>query len=145
MQFSKSKQPFTFLCFSLLILIIIAGCHYSKTVVNNPDFGINESTIYSNHKELTNFKSAELTGTSKITGSEDTASELELRLINYPNAPTDDSSVTRSCKGIARVLKHSLKNPNQFNNFTILFVIKEEGDIATKTTYKGHVFNASEL
>jgi hypothetical protein len=48
-------------------------------------------------------------------------------------------------KLIASDLKKSLKNPNQYNTYKVLFVKKQTDGGVTQRTWRGNVFKAGEL
>jgi hypothetical protein len=81
----------------------------------------------------------EVTSNGKVT------TELTVNLINPKNLPSDSSERNRIAEEVAIILKQSLKDPNSFNFYKILFVHRTIEGAVTKDNYTGQIYKSETL
>jgi hypothetical protein len=86
-----------------------------------------------------NFNGKEVTTNKKAT------SELEISVTNCESVPKEDEKMVALAKIIAKEIKQSLKDSNEYDTYKVLFVTKTESGSVTKRNWVGQLFNSSEL
>jgi hypothetical protein len=81
----------------------------------------------------------------EITTNGKSSSELEISIINGKNIPADDTEMKALGKTIATDIKKSLKDQNEYNEYTVLFVTQVKDGVETKRTWRGNNFKSEEL
>jgi len=123
------------ICFAILL-----GCTYTQTF--QPQFNDNQTAIVDSINAKYSFEN--ING-KKTSGSGGNHSTLTVKFINGKNIPTNDDSVTVITKALALQIKKTLKDPQQFDSYTILFVTRTvDGSTTTEKNF-GHEFKATEL
>jgi len=125
------------ICFAILL-----GCTYTQTF--QPQFNDNQTAIVDSINAKYSFENINVDG-KKTSGSGGNHSTLTVKFINGKNIPTNDDSVTVITKALALQIKKTLKDPQQFDSYTILFVTRTvDGSTTTEKNF-GHEFKATEL
>jgi hypothetical protein len=123
--------------------VILLSCTMSNTKTKDPVIS-DMSTV---QNELTNLVKAEninLNG-KEITTNNKTTSELEVSITNGVSIPTNDTERKALGKAIATSIKRNLKDPNEYDKYTVLFVTKVESDAGTKRDWEGDSYSSTEL
>jgi hypothetical protein len=126
------------------ILILLTGCTLSTTWTKNPVFRPDWDTLSSRLKNLVVCENIIIQGKMKKTGGQ-TFSELTVRLVNGKNLPGDQGKRNEIGKEIAILLKQSLKNPDDFDSYMVLFVNQQIHGPLSKSSYMGRTFRREEL
>lgn len=128
---------------SVCVAVLLTSCTITTTKTKDPVF--NDMDRVQN--ELGNIVKAEninLNG-KEITANKNTTTELEVAITNGTNIPTSDEGRKALGRSIATSIKHNLKDPNEYEKYTILFVTKVESGVTTKRNWVGDVFSSAEL
>jgi hypothetical protein len=123
--------------------VILLSCTMTNTKTKDPVFADMSKVQY----ELTNLIKAENINLSgkEITTNKKTTSELEVSITNGIRIPTNDTARKALGKSIARSIKRNLKNPNEYDKYTVLFVTKVETAAGTKRDWVGDGYSSTEL
>jgi hypothetical protein len=127
----------------ICITALLASCTITTTKAKGPVF----SDMGKVQNELANLVKAEninLNG-KEITTNKKTTSELEVAVTNGTNIPINEDERKALGKSIATSIKRNLKDPNEFDKYTVLFVTKIENGNVTKRNWVGNAFNSIEL
>ncbi|HWI91326.1 MAG TPA: hypothetical protein VNT20_08620 [Flavisolibacter sp.] len=135
------KKAKWLLCVTITLLLL--GCTITTTKTKDPVF----TDIDRVQNELGNLvKAANINLNGKeITTNKKTRCELEVAITNGVNIPTGDDERRSLGKSIAVSIKHNLKDPNEFDDYKVLFVTKIESGAVTKRNWVGDVFSSTEL
>ena len=146
---AKLSQPNILLLMSvtkllvICITILLASCTMTTTKTKDPDFS-NRNKIQNELVAIVNAENFNLNG-KEITTNKKTTSELEIAIINGDDIPTRDEERKALGKSIATTIKRNLKNPDEFDKYTILFVTETKNGASTNRKWTGNVFNSTEL
>ena len=127
----------------LCLSILLTSCAVTTTKQKDPIF----ENIQKVDMELTSLVKAEhinLAGT-ETTKNKKITTELQVEITNGQNIPENEEERKALGKSIAATVKKNLKDPNQFDSYTVLFITKVENSVATKRHWVGNVFSSSEL
>lgn len=141
MKFTMSKSSLL-----LLFLILITSCTETTTKTRNPVF-ISIDKIQSQLVSLVKADNINLNG-KEITvydTHKKTTSELEISITNGQNIPTGEEERKALGKTVAAAVKSNLKDSNEFEKYTVLFITKVESGGVTKHHWVGNVFTSKEL
>jgi starvation-inducible outer membrane lipoprotein len=138
MLMTKTKS-LLFIC----IAFLLTSCTVTTTKTKEPVF----NDIGKVENELVTLVKADninLNG-KEITVNKNTTTELEVAITNGANIPNDDNERKTLGKSIATRIKTNLKDPNEYDKYTVLFVTKVESGAVTKTNSVGDIFSSKEL
>jgi hypothetical protein len=131
---------------SLLILLFsvtyLTACTSTQTYT--PELNANQKVIADSINSRYGFENIEITG-KKMSGSGGNHTNVTVKFINGKNIPTDEATQTTIAKELAQLIKKALKNPNEFESYTILFVTKTVDGAYASEKYTGHEFKSSEI
>jgi len=127
---------------ALLIVVWISSCNYTQTYM--PALNDQQHVVLDSINSKYSFEDVSLAG-KKTSGSGGTHTTLTVRFINGKNIPADDDKMSEAAKQLALQIKKVLKNPNEFESYTILFVTRTVDGAETTEKSIGHEFKASEL
>ena len=146
MNFTKMTKTISLLA---LISTLIVGC-VTTTKTKNPVFAVSTDSL---NVSLTNVlllhhvdscKNINLDGEEKTTNGY-ASSEMNIKITNGKNIPTDEKQMTELEKQIALVVRNSLSNKNEYGTYNIYIVTKkDDGGISLKT-YKEQTFDLKDL
>jgi hypothetical protein len=125
------------------IITLLSSCTITTTKTKDPVF-TDMSKVQNELVGLVKAENINLNG-KEITTNKKTTSELEVAITNGTNIPTGDDERKALGKSIATYIKRNLKDPNEYDKYTVLFVTKIESSVATKRNWVGDVFNSTEL
>jgi chemotaxis receptor (MCP) glutamine deamidase CheD len=130
----------------LLILVFSAACFSGCTSTQTymPELNANQKVIADSITSKYGFENIEITG-KKMSGSGGNHTILTVKLINGKNIPEDDNKQAVIAKPLAQQIRKALKNPNEFESYTIMFVTRTVDGSTTSEKYTGHEFKTSEL
>lgn len=128
-----------FVCFAAML----ASCAMTTTKTKDPVF-TDMGRVQNELVSIVKAENINLTG-KEITTNKKTTSELEIAITNGANIPIADGERKALGKSIATSIKHNLKDPNEFDKYTVLFVTKVESGSVTKRNWVGNVFESTEL
>jgi hypothetical protein len=125
------------------ITTLLPSCTMTTTKAKDPVF-TDMSKVQNELVSLVKADNINLNG-KEITTNKKTTSELEVAITNGTNIPTGDDERKALGKSIATSIKRNLKDPNEYDKYTVLFVTKIGSSVATKRNWVGDVFNSTEL
>ena len=70
---------------------------------------------------------------------------MEIDIINGQNISADENQMIDLGKQIAKEIKQSLQDKNEYGTYKVLFITKKENDGVTQRTWKGKIFKSEEL
>lgn len=133
------------LLFALLSYsVFFVSCTTTITKVKDPAFSLEIKTIQADLKKIVTCQHINLNG-KEVTSEGKTTSELEISIINGKNIPTDNTQLRTLGKTIASDIKKSLKDPNEYSKYKVLFVTVVENAGLTKKAWKSDEFASAEL
>ena len=139
MKFFKLTLSLLILFFSVTYL---TACTSTQTYM--PELNTNQKVIADSINSRYGFENIEMTG-KKMSGSGGNHTSVTVKFINGKNIPTDEATQTTIAKELAQLIKKALKNPNEFESYTILFVTKTVDGASTSEKYTGHEFKSDEI
>ncbi len=117
-------KSFGFRVAKLLLLIgvisMLVGCTFTTMTPNYPQFTVQPASISADIGSLIPTEHVKLAG-SKVKTNGQTTSELAITVINAVNPPKDGDQYEKLAEEIAQVLKHALKDPNQYDTYKVIF------------------------
>ena len=127
-----------------VLMYLSCSCTFTSTKSKTPNFKVESTKMLENLKTLVTCENVNVNGTEKKTNDQ-VSSELEIRIINGSNIPSDDNKLKSLGKSIDSLFKQELSNVNDFNTFKVFFVIKQSNGAVTSSSYKGFTFKSEEL
>jgi len=137
-------KTYSTLAVIVFISIIFIKCTTTVSKTKDPTFNVEVKTIQSDLKKIVTCENINLSG-KEITSDGKVNSELEISITNGKNIPTDDLELKALGKQIASDIKKSLKDSNEYNKYTVLFVTVTTDSGVTKRHWKGNDFKSEEL
>jgi len=127
----------------IYLVLILTSCTMTSTKSKNPVFTDQAKT----EKELTSLVSSENMAVNgkEITTDKKVTSELDVNITNGKNIPTNSDERKALGKSIAASIKRNLKDLNEFDTYTVLFITTVENSGVTTRNWKGNVFKSAEL
>ena len=132
------------LAFILFVTTIIFSCTLRTTKMKNPIFGKNEDSLQKTLYAIVAFEGIELNG-KEINSNGKINSGLEVDIINAQNITNNKDQVIALGKLIASTIKKALKDQNEYDDYTVLFVTKVTNDGVTQKSWEGKMFKSEEL
>ena len=126
----------------LLTITLIISCTYTQSYP--PDMNNDKLAIVDTLKQKYGFEQVTFLA-KKISGSNGKHTNITIRFINGNNIPTNETQITALAKQLGSKVKNVVKNPSQYESFTILFDKVEVDGAVTKENYTGHEFKTSDL
>lgn len=130
--------------FYTIVAMLITSCTVTTTKIKDPVFSESMDSIQTNLNKLITCQNINLNG-KEITTNGKTRAELEIDVNNGQNVPAGEIQMDALGKSIAQNIKKALKDQNEYNQYTVLFVTKENSGAITKSTWKGKAFKSEEL
>lgn len=130
--------------FWAIIFASIASCTMTTTKTKAPVFSIETEQLQKDLNQLVSCENINLDGKEVSTNGK-INSELEVDIVNGKDIPSDDDQMISLGKLIASDLKKSLKDPNQYNTYKVLFIKKHTDSGVTQRTWRGKIFKSEEL
>jgi len=127
---------------SCFLLVLFFSCTYSQPY--NPEFKNEQSPQLDSIKAKYGFEDLQVQG-KKSSGSGGNHTNLTIRFINGKGVPTNEDEITVLAKQLAILTKGMLKDPNQFESYTVLFVTKTVDGNVTNSKNVGHEFKLGEI
>lgn len=125
-------------------LFLVLSCTWTAIKPNKPDFVLDMKTISASIRSLIITQEITFTG-SELSTKGKNVSELELILLNAENPPEFRYQYNELGKEIARLLKQALKNPNQYDNYKIVFLFEETKGTVTRGKSADFSYKVNEL
>jgi len=139
----KPIKPILLTFIAIIAFLYLCGCTFTQTYTvqlsNKP-----HPALDSLNKKY-GFEQVELTGKKTSEEGDSTYTELTIKCINGKNIPSDDDEMKALAKQIASQVKHALNNPNEFENYRVLFDAKEESLLSTSENSNEEDFQSTEL
>ncbi|XZF14165.1 hypothetical protein ACTHGU_20495 [Chitinophagaceae bacterium MMS25-I14] len=101
-------------------LALLAGCTYTSTTSDSPELSIDMASFKRSIDSLSPNEGMNLSTTATNANGFKTSS-VSVEIINGKNIPSDETGVNDLGKKIALKLKHSLKNPAQYDKYGVIF------------------------
>jgi hypothetical protein len=127
---------------AVLISILFYSCSYTQTFV--PNFKTEQSPQLDSIKAKYGVEDLQVQG-KKSSGSGGNHTNLTIKLINGKGVPGNDDELTVLAKQVAIFTKGMLKDPKQFESYTVLFVTKTVDGSVTSSKWVGHEFKPGEI
>ncbi|MET4083372.1 hypothetical protein ABIB40_003343 [Pedobacter sp. UYP30] len=127
----------------ICLTTMLFSCTMTTANVKNPVF-IDNNKFQNALTSLVTAENINLQG-KEVTKNKKTSTELTVSITNGKNIPTSDDQQKVLEKSIAQCIKKNLKDPNEFDSYTILLVKTIKNDGTTKRSWVGNVFKSSEL
>lgn len=127
LQFRVTKQ---FLL--LVILLSLFSCTFTTIKPKEPHFIADPGSISADIGRLIAAEQVGFTGSELKTNGQAT-SELSVTLVNAKNPPKDQDQYGELGEQIAQLLKHSLKDPNEYDTYKVIFLIEQTKGAVTKS------------
>ena len=131
-----------FTVIATLLLILSFSCTYTQQF--NPEFKTEQSPQLDSIRAKYGFEDLQVTG-KKSSGNGGNHTNLTIRFINGKGVPTNDDEIIALAKQLAIITKGMLKDPKQFESYTILFVTKTVDGSTTTSKWVGHEFKPGEI
>ena len=125
-----------------LLLIVFYSCNYSQTF--SPEFKTEQSPRLDSIRAKYSVEDLQVQG-KKSSGSGGNHTNLTIKLINGKGVPGNDDEITVLAKQVAIFTKGMLKDPKQFESYTVLFVTKTVDGSVTSSKWVGHEFKPGEI
>ena len=116
----------------------------TTTKEKTPEFNVGLSSIDSSLKTLVHYQHTNISGVEKTTNNKITT-EIQIKIINGINLPTEKTDLESLAKRIASQIKQEVKNQNDFKNYRVFFVEQSKGAIGAVNKWKSWVFKSEEL
>ena len=142
----KNKTPFmsTSSIKILVILFLFVACTTRITKIKNPVFATPIDSLQTGLNALVVSEHINIDG-KEITTNGKPSSELEIDIINGRNIPGDTTGRKALAHSLAVELKNALKDKNEYDNYTVLFVKVVSSGAMTKRSWIGQEFKSGEL
>jgi hypothetical protein len=127
---------------AVLISILFYSCSYTQTF--DPNFKTEQSPQLDSIKAKYGVEDLQVQG-KKSSGSGGNHTNLTIKLINGKGVPGNDDELTVLAKQVAIFTKGMLKDPKQFESYTVLFVTKTVDGSVTSSKWVGHEFKPGEI
>lgn len=124
-------------------VILMVSCTITTTKTKDPVF-TDMSKVQNEMVTLVRAENIHISG-KEITTKKKITSELEVVVTNGNSIPASDEERKALGKSIATSIKRNLKDPNEFEKYTVLFVTKVENGAVTKRSSVGDVFSSTDL
>ena len=126
------------------LILLTTSCTTTTTKTKNPSFSGTTDSLQVDLNKLVSCEHINLDG-KEISSNGKTTSELEIDIINGQGIPSDENQMDDLGKQIVLVIKNALQDKNQYDTYTVLFVVRKESGGVTRRTWKGKVFKSQEL
>jgi hypothetical protein len=127
-----------------LLLFPFFACHTTLTKVKTPEFTLPLDSLLLEMNEIVVCEHVNMDG-REVMANGKVNTELEIDIINGKNINLDNGPMKNLAHKIAFEIKEALKNTNEYENYTVLFVKVESSAEVTTRTWKGQKFKSSEL
>lgn len=128
----------------LVLMCLIFSCTYTSTIPKKANFKVESAKMEENFKALVTCERVDINGTESKT-SKQVTSNLEIRIINGSNIPTDNDQMKSLGKSIASQFKQELSDTNDFNTYRVSFVIAKSNGLIGISTTNAYTFKSEEL
>ena len=125
-------------------LSVCSSCTTTVTKAKAPVFNTGTKVIQEDILRLTKCEHINVSG-KEITTEGKSKSTVEISILNGQSLPTDNNEIKALGKSIAEEIKKSLKDPNEYEEYKVLFVTKKTDGSVTKSFSQGFDFRSQEL
>lgn len=125
-------------------IILLQSCQFTTTMPNDPEFKDHNDAVTNYLVSNTNCNDIRIEGSRINSTDEGKRSELTIKL-NYSTEVPDEAKRQKIAFDVARQLKQSLKNANQFDAFRVSFVRVQKDGLVTTTKTQSILFASVEL
>jgi len=130
----------------LFIIIAISSINCTSTIVKRKDpvlsSGLN--AVSSGLKGIIVSEHINLYGKELFTNGK-SKSVFEIEIKNGQNIQEDEKGIEALGRTIASFLKKSLKDPNEYDSYEVIFSKKTAEGVATRTHWKSMYFDSKDL
>jgi hypothetical protein len=128
----------------IISTMLIFSCSFTRTKAVEPAFSLTLDSISRDINSLIVTPEASVTG-EEITTDGNTTTELTINLINSKGLPDNVDEQKKIGEYIAILIKNTLKDPNSFTDYKVLFTNRTVDGAITKSTYVGYSYKSTEL
>ena len=132
------------LSYFIITATLVSSCTFTKTKVIEPAFTLTLDSIAREINSLIITPETSITGKEISTNGHKTT-ELTINLFNSKNLPNDEAEQRELAQNIAILTRNTLKNPNSFTDYKVLFTKKAVNGAVTKSSYVGYSYNSRDL
>jgi hypothetical protein len=140
----KLKPTYLFSVVILLTCSFMVGCTFSETKSKDPVFNTDAAIMQKDLNNMVTCENINVDG-KEITTNGKVNSQLEISITNGQNIPANEDQMKSLGKSIASYIKKSLKDKNEYENYTVLFVTKKTAGGVTTRNWKGDTYKTEEL
>ena len=119
-----SKNLFQSNIFFSFILISLVACTFSSRKPKKPNFSIDSNIIKQNIQTIVKCEEIEFNGVEKNVDGQVNA-ELAIKIINEKDLNLDENQQGELAEQIAKSVKQSLKDVNDYDIYKVMFISKE--------------------
>jgi hypothetical protein len=141
MPIFRLKQIAT-ICVPLLFLLL--ACTTTITRTKNPVFAAPIDSLQARLNGLMIFKHINLDG-KEVTTNGKRSTQLEIDVLGGKDVPEDNGRMKTLAHSLAVEVKEALKDKNEYDNYTVLFVKVDSSSSVTTRSWKGDTFKSAEL
>jgi hypothetical protein len=138
------KLLFTKTTIVLVLMYLISSCTFTSTKTKMLSFKVENAKMTENLKTLVTCENVNVNGLEKKTNDQ-VSTELEIRIINGSNIPSDETKLRSLGKSIDSLFKQELSNVNDFNTFKVFFITTQSNGPVTSSSTRGFTFKSEEL
>jgi len=146
MQPDFNYMRYLYTSISCLAIVICAfwlgGCTYTQSY--NPELNDRQQSVHDSINMKYQFEHIELQG-KKTSGSGGDHNTLIINCVNGKNIPTGNNDITDAAKKIAKLIKTAMRDPSQFDKYSVVFDTRTVDGALTTNRYSEFNFNPGEL
>lgn len=126
------------------LLLVFLACTSTITKTKSPVFASPIDSLQARLNGLIACEHINLLG-KEVTTNGKPSTQLEIDILNGKDIPEDDDRMKILAHSLAFKVKEALKDKNEYDNYTVLFVKVESSSSVTKRSWKGNTFKSAEL
>jgi hypothetical protein len=138
------KKAFYHITLTAVFSILLFRCTLTTTNTKAAVFRTSNDSIARDINSIILTQEVNLHG-EEITTNKKVRSVLTVNLINPQALPNDTTERNKIGEHVAELLKHLLKNQNEFDSYKVLFVNRAIDGAVTKSTYTGEIYDSKSL
>jgi len=128
----------------LMLLFLLFACTTTVTRTKNPVFAAPVDSLQIRLNELVVCEHINLDGQEVVTNGKRSA-QIEIDVLNGKDIPEDQDHIKILAHSVAVAVKEALKDKNEYDSYTVLFVKETPSSSVTTRTWKGKTFKSQEL
>ena len=138
-----SRELFVAFVF-IISTVLIYSCSFTETKTINPAFTLSHDSISRDINSIIVTPEVNVTG-KEIGSNGNITTELTINIINSKRLPTDANEQKKIGEHVAILLKNTLKDPNSYTDYKVLFTQRIIDGAVTKSTFVGYSYKSKDL